>query len=981
MTNDNFSFVANSQQEEAINYDGGPLLVIAGAGTGKTSIITQKICHLILDQHCPPESLLALTYTDKAATEMEERVDKSIPYGYSRVNIFTFHAFADSILRQDGHHIGIPANYRLLTKADVIMLIKNNLFQLPMKQFRPMGNPNKFIEALYQHFSRLQDEDITPKQYTAWTKKQKKILTATDYEKQKELALLFSHYSLLKQKQDSLDFSDLLSYLLFLFRTRPGVLSGYQKKFNHVLVDEFQDTNIAQYSLLQLLCPSKKNPHLTVVGDDSQAIYKFRGASISNILHFTRDYPKAKIITFTANYRSYQEILDRSYLVITNNNPDTLESKLGISKKLTASRGKESDIVKVTITNTGEEEAESVTKKIKQLVKSGKYSYQDCAILYRAHHHSIPFVNALLSHAVPYQIVGSSALFLQPEIKELIAYLQFLSSLSDSAAWYRVLTMQLLAFDQEDVHSLLAFAKKSALSLYNVCILSIADEHPEWQKEKSEQYLSSIPPLLKDTKQKLSILITMVKRHIALASKESAGQIIYYFLVDTGYLKILGKYKTEKEERAAIAISQFFDLLKTLETIQADASIFSAVDYLKTTMELGESPLTKTQDLVRRDAVSLVSVHAAKGLEFPVVFIVNLSAARFPTRRRSETIPLPDALLKEIVPQGDYHLQEERRLFYVAVTRGKDKVFLTAARYYHEGKRLQKVSPFLIEMFPDEWQKWETQQKEQQWQMRLFENKNQEEMQAPLAAAPQKTFLRLSFSQIDTFLTCPKRYAYQYQIRIPTPETSTVSFGSSIHKALQLFYRQQMETGTGSLKHLLHYYDKSWIPFGYANREHVEETFNEGKKMLTQFYKKMHDKHSLPIALEQPFTLHLTPTVTISGVIDRIDQNDNTIEIIDYKTGRIPTEEELKKNKQLLVYGFAALKLPLLPIKPKKVILSYYYLADAKKISFEKTEEELEKIQPFLIDAAEQIQTSSFVPKKGIWCKFCPFLINCEAWQ
>jgi DNA helicase-2/ATP-dependent DNA helicase PcrA len=334
-------YTLNKEQQQAVKYNKGPLLIIAGAGTGKTSVIVEKIKYLVKKKLAKPEQILALTFTEKAASEMEERVDKAMPYGYFQMNISTFHAFAEQILKENGYQIGLSPSYRLMTEAETIIFLKKNIFLFKLKYFRPLGNPNKFLEALLQHFSRLRDENVSPEEYIRFSQNQKsKIKNQIEedelIEKQKyhELAIAYQKYQKLKIKEGLMDFADLVYYVLQLFQKRSNILKRYQQQYPFVLVDEFQDTNISQYQLVRLLCPAKKNPHLTVVGDDSQAIYKFRGASVSNIINFMKDYKKTKQITLKKNYRSNQTILDAAYKLIKNNDPDTLEFKLGISKNL-----------------------------------------------------------------------------------------------------------------------------------------------------------------------------------------------------------------------------------------------------------------------------------------------------------------------------------------------------------------------------------------------------------------------------------------------------------------------------------------------------------------------------------------------------------------------------------------------------------------------------------------------------------------------
>jgi DNA helicase-2/ATP-dependent DNA helicase PcrA len=327
----------NPEQQAAIIHGEGPLLIIAGAGTGKTTVVTERIKHLILERKINPAHILALTFTEKAASEMEERIDIAMPYGYTQMWIATFHAFCDRILRNEAIHIGLNPSYTLMTEAESVMFLRKNLYKLDLHYFRPLGNPYKFIQGLLQHFSRLKDEDITPNQYLDWAQNQKsKIknqnettedLDAEEQELKKtlELAEAYKTYEELKIKEGMMDFSDMIANTLKLFRTRPNLLQQYREQFQYILIDEFQDTNFAQNQLAILLAGDKKN--ITVVGDDDQSIYRFRGSSVSNMMQFRTQFPEVKIVALTKNYRSTANILDASYTLIQFNNPDRLEVK------------------------------------------------------------------------------------------------------------------------------------------------------------------------------------------------------------------------------------------------------------------------------------------------------------------------------------------------------------------------------------------------------------------------------------------------------------------------------------------------------------------------------------------------------------------------------------------------------------------------------------------------------------------------------
>src|SRR3989304_4540160 len=328
----------NPEQLAAVTHGDGPLLIIAGAGTGKTKVITHRIAHLI-EKGVNPNQILALTFTEKAAGEMEERVDRLVPYGYSNVWISTFHSFGDRVLRDNVLEIGLTPDFKVLSEAERIIFLKEHLFELPLNYYRPLGNPTRYLSAITGLISRLKDEDVGVDEYRKYAEDLKKSgVRSQELEpetiQQDELAKTYAKYQELMARNGYLDFGDQVVLPLKLFRARPHILKRYQEKFQYILVDEFQDTNYAQFQLVRLL--SERHKNITVVGDDDQSIYKFRGAAISNVLGFQKIYPDAKLITLTKNYRSCQPILDSAYRLISHNNPDRLEIKSGIDKRLTS---------------------------------------------------------------------------------------------------------------------------------------------------------------------------------------------------------------------------------------------------------------------------------------------------------------------------------------------------------------------------------------------------------------------------------------------------------------------------------------------------------------------------------------------------------------------------------------------------------------------------------------------------------------------
>lgn len=943
----------NKEQIEAIKFGTGPLLIIAGAGTGKTTVITERIKYLIFSKKAKPGEILALTFTEKAAREMEERVDVAMPYGYTQMWIMTFHSFCDKILRREALHIGLDPKYKLMTEAESVQLLRKNLFKLDLNYFRPLGNPNKFLSGMLQHFSRLQDEDVSPIEYAEWVKKQKAVVPEEkiEIEKWQELSKAYKAYDEIKVKEGLMDFGDVIVKTLKLFRDRPNILKEYQKQFKYLLVDEFQDTNYAQNELVKLLVG--KNGNINVVGDDDQSVYKFRGAAVSNIILFRKSFPKTKVIVLTKNYRSTQEILNRSHDLIEHNNPDRLEVVEKIDKKLISQVTKDGTEIRFIHSDRVENESDQIAKEILQLIAQDEYKYSDFAILVRANNHSEPIMRALGRNGIPFQFLGPGRLFKQPEIIDLIAYLKVLYDFTDSVSFYRLLSIDHFGITGRKLAELGNYARKNNVSLF----------------EAAEKIGSD----------KVRDILAIINKQLDLVKKESAGQLLYFFLEETGLLQKLLSPESGEAEKRAKNISKLFDKLKSYEAGHDDSSVTAVVDYLDLSMELGESPLASDSDWTDINAVNILTVHSAKGLEFSVVFIVNLVGQRFPSMERREQIPIPEALIKEVLPVGDFHLEEERRLFYVAMTRAKEKLILTAADYYGEAKREKKLSPFIYEALGNNNVPAEKSAKVDQLSFLDYQQKEKR-----VDPVEKLKIDYLSYSQIETFETCPMHYKLRYIYKVPTPPSSSQSFGISIHSTFNEFYKRLKEGEKPSEKLIYAIFEENWVPEGFTSKTHEKKFFEKGKVYLSGYLKESFNPKNLPVLLEEKFTIPLGNGLKIGGTIDRVDEiGDGVIEILDYKTGAtIPSQREVDNNMQLSFYALAATKIPTAPFGklPEKVKLSLYYLDSQEKISTTRTAKQLEEAVKDIFKVREEIEKSDFKCSGHMFCQIgCEFSLFCRS--
>ena len=949
--------ILNAQQQAAITYGKGPLLIIAGAGTGKTTVVTQRINHLIAEKNIDPKHVLALTFTEKAAKEMEERVDILLPYGYTNLWIHTFHSFCDRILRDEAHYIGLSTDYKLLSQSEAVMLLRKALFDMDLKLFRPLNNPTKFLDSLLTHFSRLKDEDITPNEYAHWVEKQ------TDSEQKEEyleLSYAYKMYGEAKIKNNYMDFSDLISNTLLLFRTRKHILGKYQKQFEYMLVDEFQDTNYAQNELAILLAGKEKN--ITVVADDDQSIYRFRGAAVSNVLQFKQNFPEAKIIILTQNYRSTQTILDSAYQLIQYNNPNRLEVVEQINKKLISNSKKKPQPIQFIHTVNAEDEAEEIAKKKTEL--SNQYAYKDIAILVRANNHAQLITTTLSRYGIPYQFLGPSYLFQQEEIKDLIAYLFFLANLSDTISLFRVLSMDIFTIPYIDLNVLLTYAKQKNISLFNTL-----------------QKLDEIE-INENVKEKLKAIVVMIHKHLNQVKKSSPGQILYNFLVDSGLYRSLQTTFETKDEKSIQNIAKFFDRVKRFESDRNDATIFTLVEWLNLMLEMEDSPTAADIDMREENAINISTAHGAKGLEFPVVFLVNLVVERFPSRERAEKIPLPEGLVKEFMPEEtDFHLQEERRLFYVGMTRAKEVLYFTAADYYGSGKREKKLSPFIFEALPD---LQITKQEKISQQLSLSEVLSPFEEKVYTKDRRVKSYkvTYVTFSNLQLFSICPLHYKAKVVYNLPAPKMGNQSFGISMHKTLYEFYKLVQQGEKPTEKELQKLLKQLWLTEGYENKKDEEDHYKAAQKMLTDFY-STEKPFIQPLALELPFSFTLKNGVKVFGQIDRIDKKENGIEIIDYKTGVDNPKAKKIHEEQLAIYALAATRVKdeVLNYDAKDITVTLHFLGNNTKKSLTFTDDYMEKLEEKLLKDIEKIEKSDFACSKSLLCASgtCEYKMLCTS--
>lgn len=606
----------NKEQQMAVKTTEGPLLIMAGAGSGKTRVLTHRIAYLMVEKSVNPYNILAITFTNKAAREMKERIEKLLGGAAEEVWISTFHSMCVRILRRDIDRIGINRNFTILDSTDQLSVIKGIVKDLNIdpKKFDPRGILGKISSAKNELISAEKFSEFVGNYYDDVVSK-----VYIEYEKR-------------LRKNHSLDFDDLIMKTIQLFERVPEVLEYYQRKFQYIHVDEYQDTNKAQYKLVHLLAKRLKN--LCVVGDSDQSIYRWRGADIANILSFEKDYPNAKVILLEQNYRSTKKILHAANEVIKNN----MNRK---PKKLWTENDEGSNI-KYYRADTEQAEAMFVASKIKELTESGKRKRSDIAILYRTNAQSRVVEEMLMKANIPYLIVGGIKFYDRKEIKDILAYLRLVANPNDDISLLRVINVPKRGIGQSSIEKIAQYAANNEISMYEAI--------------QEGDFIGLSPKILKACMD----FHHFIQQLHSMQDYLSVTELVEEILEKSGYIEMLKAEKSLEAESRLENLEEFLSVTKNFEQTNEDKSLIAFLTDLALVSDIDQ---IDKEDV--KDAVVLMTLHAAKGLEFPVVFLIGMEEGVFPHSR---------SLMEEA------EMEEERRLAYVGITRAEEELYLTNAQ-------------------------------------------------------------------------------------------------------------------------------------------------------------------------------------------------------------------------------------------------------------------------------------------------------------
>ena len=615
----------NDKQKEAVLYNDGPLLIIAGAGAGKTKTLTTKIAYLIEEEQVSPYNILAITFTNKAAKEMKDRIFMQIGDIAKKLQVSTFHSFGLKLLRENVGVLGYDRNFVIMDSDDSLTVVKKILKDMDYdpKIYNPKAIRNKI--------SSCKNEMTSPEAYERYA--------VSDYEK--VVQEVYARYEKKLQQNNSVDFDDLLLLPIKLFKKYPDILERYQELYKYILIDEYQDTNEAQYILTKLL--SEKNRNITCVGDDSQSIYSFRGANYKNILNFEKDYPDAKTILLEQNYRSTSTILDAANQVIRNN-------KMKKDKNLWTARGV-GEKIKYYRAYNERDEAGYVVRKINELINKG-VEYKDIAVLYRTNAQSRVVEEEMLKENLPYKVIGSINFYARKEIKDLLAYLRLIHNSKDNVSLVRVINTPKRGIGQKTIENLTQKADEEDISIY---------EAITGGKELE----------FKNTIEKLK----------AIANELTLTELVDKVLEASGMKQELEAEQTLDAEVRLENLEEFKSITKSFEEQEGSVSLEEF---------LFEASLVSDVEEYKNDPnrISLMTVHSVKGLEFDHVFVIGMEEGIFPH-------------MNSLMENSE--VEEERRLMYVAITRAKDDLHLINARRrtLFGKEQINPVSRFMSEISSD----------------------------------------------------------------------------------------------------------------------------------------------------------------------------------------------------------------------------------------------------------------------------------------
>jgi DNA helicase-2/ATP-dependent DNA helicase PcrA len=959
------TFEPDARQRAAIEHVHGAMLVVAGAGTGKTTVLIRRIAHLIRESHARPDEILAVTYTENAAKEMQERVREQIGGSFSGLRACTFHAYCNNLLADCGK------SFEVLDDQDLWIYLRKRIRDLELRHFVVAADVGKFLKDLLDFMRRCHDELVGPERYAEYVvrlergelpvprvSKSKHAAELSDAEalgRCQEIAHVFAKVEAMLKADNLGTFGHMITHAYEELRKNPELLACEQKRARFILVDEFQDANFAQIKILQLLAGEERN--VFAVGDPDQAIYRFRGASSAAFELFHHSFPEAKLVALEKNRRSTTPILQSAHALIAKN-PDALEKAKGKLRyrraplvsardEQAAREGKTaaSSPVEVVPLTAKDAEAPEVVNDIRERLRRLRCKWSDFAVLYRSHSHRDALVEELARNNIPFSIENMDVLD-TAEARDLLACVRATASTADDASLFRVAALPQFAIDPEKLRAGIRALPR-------------------------EQKVGGMATVLATLEGGSAILgkLREAREEIAAAGakgRSAVEMIVRRFGLDRASppiaagLDFIGTW--EKKKKPIVTTGEMGELIEYLELFrEADGAIPMA------------SPET--------DAVGLMTAHAAKGLEFKQVLILRANSNSFPSSYKESLVEFPRELRdpESLVPEDDktLHEQEERRLFYVAMTRAEDLLTI----YAKQGSGRTDPTPpgFLRPLLQDfSLRAYLRRRSPTGFQTDLF---GQAAGPAPTGIA-QWIFLpsaaslstRLSASAVQTYETCPLQFKLEREWRLPREAPAAMQYGAVMHRVLRAYYDAVRFDRPQSEEDLIEQFRSELADAKIQDRYQHDLYERQGIEQLRAFFRAC-------ARAPQPDVLHTEESfevkigdASVAGRIDRIDKlPDGEVVITDYKTGKPQSQEDADVSLQLSIYALAAREK--WGYRAKHVVL--YNLAENTCVAASRSEIQLQEAKLKVEDVARQIAAGRFKATPGFHCRFCAYYALC----
>jgi DNA helicase-2/ATP-dependent DNA helicase PcrA len=937
------------EQRDAIEHLNGPMLVVAGAGSGKTTALARRIANLIQKHNVAPEEILAVTYTDNAAKNLRQRVQQYLGEGLdtSGLQARTFHSYCADLLNRYGRA------FKVVEKIDLQVYLNLHVGDLPLKHFIKAASPGQFIGDLLEFNTRCQDDLISSEDYQKYVAGLEaddklplpRVAPAQAMHEMpreevlarcKEIAAVYSYVNKLLREKNWGTFGEMIVDAVTLLRDRT-ILEKERQRTRFILIDEFQDSNFGQIELAQLLAGETKN--IFAVGDPDQAIYRFRGATSEAFEEFKRRFPEARTLTLQHNFRSVPSVLKTAFEVISKNYSPERKPLISGRAELAKASGKKLPEFspQVIVAPDFVTEAKAVVDSIKAFREKTGAKWSEIAVLYRQHGHREELVTECVERGVPHAVKGVNVLG-APDVRDLIALIRVMAIPDDSVSWFRAAALPMFQIDAAALKFALSSAKRSS-SLQTILL-----DVPGGKK---------LLDCFARSRQQMMSMKLVARPAIDLLVKNFA-------LPDSPQLKAFTSFVKDWQEKPIVE----------------SKSLDEFCEYLNCFIELnGKICLPDKPD---QDAVQLMTVHGAKGLEFAHVSVIRANQGAFPTNNHEALFEFPQELSRSKVralPSGkEMHEQEERRLFYVAITRAEDSLSIYGkprgksgpSGYLKELLASKQLSSILSSRTLDA--------------MRI-------DVQASAAPVTQvgawltmpspalRSQLTLSASAIESYDTCPLKYKIEREWKLPGELSASQQFGSAIHSVLRDYYEAVKAGKLLALETVLEIFRSAIRDAKIQDPLQLQLYAEQGIRQLTAFVEsRANEPQPIVLATEKAFDFELGG-IRLKGRIDRMDQlSKDEVAIVDYKAGSARTEKQADESTQLTVYALAARHEGKTAER-----LSFYSLDNNSTVFTERSEEELVHAEEKIADIAEGIRRGDFDPKEGFHCSWCAYSSICPA--